>query len=214
MATPAEFRSFCAHVECGPGIFAVAGPTYVQIGSTDSLRGLAQQPHQIICVARVRQDMSGRMLRRLLQIQGWPPDREGRVHASPRAVIWCLRLVHRLTRGRGFYTASDIKRAASTAPLHGLPTFRRVLDDIGADSPLRGLPTFRRVLDDVGADSPLRGLPTFRRVLNDIGADSQGLPTYRVTDDIGADLQGLPTYRRVLGNIGTDSPASTLLDSP
>ena len=134
------------------------------------------------------------MLRRLLRIRGWLPDREGRVYASPRAVAWCMRLVHRLVRGRGFYTASDIRRVAS----------------------LRDLPTFRRVLDDIGADSPLRGLPTFRRVLNDIGADSQGLPTYRVMDDIGDDspLQGLPTYRRVLGNIGTDSPASTLLDSP
>ena len=131
-------------------------------------------------------------LRRLLRIQGWPADREGRVYASPRAVAWCMRLVHRLTRGRGFYTASDIKRAAS----------------------LRDLPTFRRVLDDIGADSPLRGLPTFRRVLHDIGADSQGLPTHRVMDGIGADLQGLPTYRRVLDDIGTDSPASTLLDSP
>ena len=189
MATPAEFRSFCAHVECGPGLYAVAGPTYVQIGSTANLRRLAQQPHKIICVARVQPDMLG-TLRRLLRIQGWPPDREGRVHASPRAVAWCMRLVHRLTRGRGFYTASDIKRAAS----------------------LRGLPTFRRVLDDIGADS--HGLPTFRRVLDDVGADSQGLPTYRVMDGIGADLQGLPTYRRVLGNIGTDSPASTLLDSP
>ena len=172
MATPAEFRSFCAHVDCGPGLYAVAGPTYVQIGSTANLRRLAQQPHRIVCVARIRPDMLG-MLRRLLRIQGWPPDREGRVYASPRAVAGCMRLVHRLMRGRGFYTASNIRRVASTAPLRGLPTFRRVLDDIGAGSPLRGLPAFRR---------------------GDIGADSYGLPAFR-----RADVHGLPTFRRVLG---------------
>ena len=153
MATPSEFRSFCAHIDCGPGLFAVAGPGYVQVGSTDSLHRLAQQPHKIICVARIQRDASGeRMLRRLLQLQGWPPDREGRVYARPRAVAGFVRLVHRLVRGRGFYTASDIKGVAALADLHGLPAFRRVLDDIGADSPLHGLPTFRRVLDD--ADSP------------------------------------------------------------
>ena len=141
MATPTEFRIFCAHIDCGPGLFAVMGPGYVQIGSTDSLRRLAQQPHQIICVARIQRDASGqaeRMLRRLLRIQGLPPDHEGRVYAGPRAVAGCVRLAHRLVRGRGFHTVTDIKRVASTdapADSHGLPTFRRVLDDVGADSP-------------------------------------------------------------------------------
>ena len=181
MATPEEFRTFCASVDCGPGLYAVEGPGYIQIGSMDSLRQLSQQRRRIICVARIARDTSGeaeRMLRRQLRIQGWDPDRVGRVYVDPRAVASCMRLVHRLVRGRGFFTASGIKRIALTdppgggSPLHGLPTFRRVLDDIGADSPLHGLPTFRRVLDGIGADSPLHGLPAFRRVLNDIGADS------------------------------------------
>ena len=211
MATPEEFRIFCTHVACGPGLYALAGPGYIQIGSTDSLSRLSRQRRRIICVARVGAE---RMLRRLLRIQGWPPDRQGRVYAGARAVARCMRLVHRLARGRGFYTASDISHVAPTDPLgpafrvlddsgedfHGLPTFRRVLDDIGADSPLHGLTTFRRVLDDIGADSPLHGLPTFRRVLGDIGADSP--------------LHGLQTFRRVLGDIGSDSPTPTLVDSP
>jgi hypothetical protein len=153
MATPEEFRIFCAHVDCGPGLYAVEGPGHVQIGSADSLRILSRQRHRIICVARVGEGAE-RMLRRLLRTQGWPPDREGRVYAGPRAVASCVRLVHRLARGSGFFAAADIKRVASTDPLAGLPGFRAVLAAIGEDSPLHGLPSFRRVLDDIGADSP------------------------------------------------------------
>eukprot|EP00959_Pyramimonas_sp_CCMP1952_P092273 1931882-Pyramimonas_sp.AAC.2 len=87
MATPSEFRSFCAHIDCGPGLFALACAGYVQIGSTGNLRRLSLQPRPIICVAHVARVRDGeRMLRRLLRVQGWPLDQEGRVYAGPRAV--------------------------------------------------------------------------------------------------------------------------------
>ena len=231
MATPSEFRNFCAHIDCGPGLFALAGAGYVQIGSTGNLRRLSLQPRPIICVAHVARVRDGeRMLRRLLRTQGWPLDQEGRVYAGPRAVASCVRLVHRLQRGHGFYTATDIERVAPVAPvapiapadsplhglhglhglheLHDLPVFRRVLDNVAADSPLHGLHGFHGLHE-------LHDLPTFRRVLNEIGTDSplHGLPTFRrVLDDVGTDSRGSPTFRRVLDD--ADSPASTLLDSP